>query len=63
MLPKALGPSNRCVIDIFKSIDEYVYFDKDVIHESPMADTGLTDMPIDIVNTNLVQLVLGLFIL
>ena len=61
MLPMTLGPSNKCVINIFKSIDECVFFDKDVIHE-PRLIQGFTDMPIDIVNTNLVQLVLGLFI-
>ena len=41
MLPMTLGPSNKCVINIFKSIDECVFFDKDVMHESPMADAGL----------------------
>ena len=61
MLQMALGPSNKCVINIFKSIDECVFFDKDVIHD-PRLIQGFTDMPIDIVNTNLVQLVLGLFI-
>ena len=61
MLLMALGPSNKCVINIFKLIDECVFFDKDVIHD-PRLIQGFTDMPIDIVNTNLVQLVLGLFI-
>ena len=57
MLPMTLGPSNKCVINIFKSIDECVFFDKDVIHE-PRLIKGFTNMPIDIVNTNLVKLVL-----